>query len=214
MSGNFDFKKFLKESKALEKSNSFLAEDFQKREKFRSIVNKIIKEELEEMYGSPDDYINPGNTEDQAREREEYLNTFGGPPTYEDAEGDEYPSTYKNVIDLTDMPIGEAKKDEEEEATKEEGEETKEEGEETEEVGDFGAEEDGEGEEETEFPSDEFGDEAASDTGELFSPEEQKMIDDIESALSTANKLDNPKLVTQIMNTLKFAQKASLTDEQ
>jgi len=185
MSGNFDFKKFLKESKALEKSNSFLAEDFQKREKFRSIVNKIIKEELEEMYG---------------------------PDTYEDAEGDEYPGVYKPG--LTDMPIGEAKKDEEEEATKEEGEETKEEGEETEEVGDFGAKEDGEGEEETEFPSDEFGDEAASDTGELFSPEEQKMIDDIESALSSANKLDNPKLVTQIMNTLKFAQKASLTDEQ
>jgi tetratricopeptide (TPR) repeat protein len=39
-------------------------------------------------------------------------------------------------------------------------------------------------------------------------------IDDIESALSSANKLDNPKLVTQIMNTLIFAQKASLTDEQ
>jgi len=188
MSGNFDLKKFLKESKALEKSNSFLAEDFQKREKFRSIVNKIIKEELEEMYG---------------------------PDTYEDAEEAEYPGVYEpGAIDNTDMPIDEAKEDKEKEATEEEGEETEEEGEETKEVGDFGAEEDGEGEEETEFPSDEFGDEAASDTGELFSPEEQKMIDDIESALSTASKLDNPKLVTQIMNTLKFAQKASLTDEQ
>jgi hypothetical protein len=122
MKDNFDLKKFLTENKTIEKSNPYLKEEMSDSEKedkdiksaLREKIREIIISELSEEPISPEeeeDFINPGNPEEEAEEREEYLRNFGMPPHMTEAKKDEEETPEEEVegedeeevdVDVTD----------------------------------------------------------------------------------------------------------------
>jgi len=177
MNNNFDLKKFLKENKSIERANPYIIKEDNEKNQLRKHINKLIREELNEMgYGAEDE------TED-----DDYSDYFFDIDTPED-------------IDEAKKKKKKDKKEEEEETPEEEM---------PDEVEDSTEEDiDIEGSEEDPLAAGEI------EADELFSSDEQEVINNIVNALKSAEKLDNPTLTTQIANTLKYAQKSALKDEQ
>ena len=74
--------------------------------KIKEDIMSLLQEEKEE------DYINPGNTEEEARDREEYLEKFGMPPHMREEEDNSSELENELMADL-DEEITEAEEDEE-----------------------------------------------------------------------------------------------------
>lgn len=130
MKDNFDLKKFLTENKIAENSNPYLKPQNEKEETLRKHIREMIQKEIAGIndedyeledrkitYGiNPeleDDYINPGNTEEEAEERKKYLDDFGMPPHMteakeeEEAEEDTTEEETEEEVDITDEEGGE-----------------------------------------------------------------------------------------------------------
>jgi hypothetical protein len=113
MKDNFDLKKFILENKTMENSNQFTKSSTNKkpltegnlRDKIREMILKEMGDggvedyELEdrkteygidpENYEETEDFINPGNAEEDNIKRKEYLDRFGEPDFLSEEEEDE-----------------------------------------------------------------------------------------------------------------------------
>ena len=109
MSDNFDLKKFLKESKAIENLNPVfhkLNESKETKDTKTTLVENNLRAKIREMVlaelGGGEDYINPGNTSQQAKDREEYLKNLGMDDEYNEEDEDEIYEAKKDKAE--DMP--------------------------------------------------------------------------------------------------------------
>lgn len=208
MKDNFDLKKYLIENKTIEKYNPFTTEKAKEtlsegkhnaytsgtsNGPLREKIREMIISELSEEPISPEeeeDFINPGNPEEEAEKRKKYLDDFGMPPHMKGEEEGKFIDPAGGIHDEDEddyaaMYIEEAK--EEEEETEEETEETEEETEETEEE-----------------PAAEEGGGGIEDIAADMEGTEGEVMDHLMSALKVAKGMNNEKLTTQIGNTLKF----------
>ena len=216
MKDNFDLKKFLTENKTIEKSNPFLNEsydEFQRDDKgSKDVTAKYTGEE--DAYGAgfeagKHDALRAKIREMIISELEDYqdFDEEEIEDTYFDSEGNEYPNithpgaignTGTNIIDLTDMPIDEAKKDEEE---------TPEENVEDEEV-----------DAEEEVDVDVTDEETTGEEGdEMNVPEmegdEGEILNHLMKALGMAKSAGDEKLIKQIGNTVTFLTRQYISGE-
>lgn len=179
MADNFDLRKFLKESKALENLNPILRKEKLDEGDLRSKIKEMIIAEL----GNPDDDYEGSSEED----------LYGD---YDDEEKGYFPSMQgledEPMDDDFDPRLMEAKKDEEEV----EVEDT-----ETEEVP---AEEAPEGEEAPAEEAPAAGGGGLEDVAANMEGTEGELMDHLMSAFKIAKGMNNEKLETQVGNTLKF----------
>jgi hypothetical protein len=69
--------------------------------KLVSIVENALGTQVDDR--EEEDFINPGNTAAQARNRKDYLNTFGAPP-YKVSEGEEVPMAEDDMVQEKSLP--------------------------------------------------------------------------------------------------------------
>jgi hypothetical protein len=181
MSDNFDLKKFLKESKALENLNPImhninnnsskktLNESFTK----SSLRDQIREMVLAEMEGGD---VNESYTDVISSNNMDYEEAYG----FLEDQGLKQ-MEIDSILDQAFPDINEAKKDEEE---------VEEEVVDAEDEADITIDE----------PEDEISMAAAGATGDS-----KELINHLMSSLETAKAMGNEKLTTQVMNTLKFA---------
>lgn len=203
MADNFDLRKFLKESKALENLNPILRKEKLDEGDLRSKIKEMIIAEL-----SDNDLEDATIRAEKGDSTDLALHMAGikeNDPGYEGNLGDDPDETdpgydYFNVYDLEDEPMDddldprlmEAKKDEEEV----EVEDT-----ETEEVP---AEEAPEGEEAPAEEAPAAGGGGLEDVAANMEGTEGELMDHLMSAFKIAKGMNNEKLETQVGNTLKF----------
>jgi len=185
MADNFDLKKFLKESKALENLNPILRKENLNEGDLRAKIKEMILAEL----GNPE-YSDYDEIEDIYNDEKEALRSFGVRGNMDEPIGDYYSDDF-------DPRLMEAKKDEEEV----EVEDT-----ETEEAP---AEETPKDEEAPaeETPKDEKapkGGGGLEDVAANMEGTEGELMKNLMDALKIAKGMNNEKLETQVGNTLKF----------
>ena len=177
MADNFDLKKFLKESKALENLNPVVAKGNLSEGDLREKIREYIKDELAENMPSDYDY--------------EEEDVYGD---YDDNELDYFPT----MGDLEDKPVGDYYEEELEEAKKKKEEEV-----EDVEVTDTETEE----LPAEELPAEEAPAETGGgleDIAANMEGTESELMDHLMSAFKIAKGMGNEKLETQVGNTLKF----------
>lgn len=175
MKDNFDLKKFLKESKALENLNSIVSKGNLNENTLRSKIREMILAEL----GNPE-YSDFDEMEDEYTDEDTYYSHT------QDLEDEKF--DYESEDDLY-----EAKKDKEEETEEVEVEDTEE----------VAAEDAPEGEDTPAEDAPE-GEAGLEDVAADMEGTEGELMNHLMSALKVAKGLNNDKLTTQIGNTVKF----------
>lgn len=176
MKDNFNLSKFLKENKVIENSNPY----------FKKLNEEETKQPLTEAKEEVNEY-------DEDYELEDRKAKYGINPELDDLEiDDEFDAKSAYIdhfsdLDLEDDELFEAKKKKKEEEV-----------EDVEDIEDIDVEDT---EDIEDMPSnDSMEDAAASATGDS-----KELINHLMSALDITKTLDNEKLTTQVLNTLKFA---------